>query len=247
MARRRRAVVRWAAGAAVAMCAMCATGVAAQAQPAIPLRKPTAAALAVQGPDSFTVRLWTRKGAFMAFVRRQWSPRGSDRFFHLVRSRFYDGAFFFRVLPRYIAQVGYHADPAVTEAWDDFRIRDDTLVHKNTRGTISFATSGANTRTVQIFVNLSDNPELDARKFTPFAEVTEGMEAVDSLYSGYGEGAPMGSGPSQAEIATRGNAYLKKNFPLLDAIDSARIVERWPAAPAKPPAKPPAKAPAKKP
>ena len=51
------------------------------------------------------------------------------------------------------------------------------------------------------------------------------MEVVESLYSGYGEGAPMGRGPSQAKINTIGNSYLKKEFPNLDYIKTATLVD----------------------
>lgn len=49
------------------------------------------------------------------------------------------------------------------------------------------------------------------------------MDVVDSLYNGYGEGAPQGRGPDQGRIQEQGNAYLKKNFPKLDYIKSAKI------------------------
>ena len=50
------------------------------------------------------------------------------------------------------------------------------------------------------------------------------MDVVDSLHSGYGEGAPTGRGPSQGEIARQGNAYLKASFPELDAITRASLL-----------------------
>jgi peptidyl-prolyl cis-trans isomerase A (cyclophilin A) len=190
------------------------------------LRHPTAAALATAGPDMFTVQ-----------VRRAWAPRGADRFFHLIRARYYDRITFFRVIPNYVAQAGFHADPAVNAAWDPFRIKDDPVAKPNKAGTVSFATQGANTRGTQIFVNLADNANLDARGFSPFGEVVEGMDVVKSLYSGYGENFPRGDGPRQERIMFEGNAYLRKEFPKLDSVDSARIAERWPAA--KGAAKPP--------
>ena len=50
------------------------------------------------------------------------------------------------------------------------------------------------------------------------------MEVVDAFYTGYGEGAPMGPGPSQDRIRSEGNAYLDAEFPKLDRILSTRIV-----------------------
>lgn len=193
------------------------------------LRHPTTAVSAA-GPDSFTVRVYTTKGPVTVISRREWAPRGSDRFYHLVRLKYYDRSVFYRVLPHYIAQVGYHRDPAVTAAWDEMPIKDDKGGHANKKGTVTFARAGANSRATQIFFNLSDNANLDDLGFTPFAEVTDGMDALAALNGQYGEVFPRGDGPKGQRIALEGNAYLKKEFPKLDAIDSARIVERWPAA-----------------
>ena len=63
-----------------------------------------------------------------------------------------------------------------------------------------------------MFINLNDNSSLDAQGFTPFGEVSEGMNVVESLFSGYGEGAPGGSGPDQNAIKDIGNAYLEEAF-----------------------------------
>ena len=63
--------------------------------------------------------------------------------------------------------------------------------------------------------------------FSPFGKVVEtkggGMKVVDQIYTGYGEGAPGGKGPSQGKVQSEGNAYLKSDFPELDYILSARI------------------------
>ena len=50
------------------------------------------------------------------------------------------------------------------------------------------------------------------------------MEVVDSLYTGYGEGAPGGMGPAQGRIEAEGNTYLDRDFPRLDAVQTATIV-----------------------
>jgi peptidyl-prolyl cis-trans isomerase A (cyclophilin A) len=84
---------------------------------------------------------------------------------------------------------------------------------------------GPNTRTVQIFISYDDkNTRLDAMNFAPFAKVVEGMDVVDKLYNGYGEGAPRGRGPDQGRIQSQGNAYLNSDFKELDYVKTARIV-----------------------
>jgi hypothetical protein len=49
-----------------------------------------------------------------------------------------------------------------------------------------------------------------------------GMDVVDQMYAGYGEGAPAGRGPNQGLIQLKGNAYLRENFPKLTYIESAK-------------------------
>jgi peptidyl-prolyl cis-trans isomerase A (cyclophilin A) len=194
------------------------------------LRNPTAASLAAQGPDSFDVAFYTTKGPFTARIRRFWAPRGSDRAFHAISARYYDETRFFRAIPGFMVQWGFHGEPKVNDAWDSKPIADDPVKTSNVRGTLTFATRGAGGRTVQLFVNRVDNKNLDGLGFAPIGQVTDSMLVVDAIYSGYGDGAPRGMGPDQGLIAMRGNAYLKQRFPELDAIDSARVIRRWPEA-----------------
>jgi peptidyl-prolyl cis-trans isomerase A (cyclophilin A) len=145
----------------------------------------------------------------------------------LVRHRFYDGARFFRVVPGFVVQFGISPDTAVSRAWRARRISDDSVKRSNVRGTLSFATGGPNTRTVQLFINIADNARLDARGFSPLAQVVSGMRVVDSLYSGYGEGAPRGKGPEQGRMEKEGDAYIVRDFPLLDRIVRTRVTQEY--------------------
>jgi cyclophilin family peptidyl-prolyl cis-trans isomerase len=173
----------------------------------------------------FKVRFSTSAGEVVVRVLPDWAPLGAARFRALVESGFYDGARFFRVLPGFVAQVGINGDPAVTRKWDKSEIQDDPVRQSNTRGRVTFATGGPNTRTTQIFFNYSDkNARLDSKGFSPFGEVVEGMDVLERLYSGYGEGAPQGRGPDQDRIEKEGNAYLERDFPKLDYIKTARIL-----------------------
>ena len=176
-----------------------------------------------QAPDSFRVRFATTKGDFLVAVKRAWAPHGADRFYNLVRSGYYDGVRFFRVIPGFMAQFGLHGDTAVTAAWRERRIPDDPVRRSNQRGMVTFATAGPGTRTTQVFINYRDNSRLDADGFAPFGEVVEGMDVVDKLYGGYGEGAPGGRGPDQMRIHIEGEKYLARQFPKLDKITKARV------------------------
>lgn len=188
-----------------------------------PVRAP-----AVSAPDSFDVTFATTRGDVVVRAHRAWAPNGVDRLYTLVRLGYYDDTRFFRVLDGFMAQFGASGDPAVARRWSDSTIADDPVTRSNVRGAVSFASAGPNTRTTQLFINTAANDRLDPMGFAPVGEVVRGMEAVDSLYADYGEGAPMGPGPDQSLIARDGNAYLDRQFPRLDAVRTARITAEWP-------------------
>ncbi len=181
--------------------------------------------LTAKAPEVFSARFETSKGPFVIEVHRAWSPHGADRFYNLVSNGYYDDVRFFRVVSGFMAQFGIHGNPAVNKAWQPSTIDDDSVVESNKRGMVSFAMRGPGTRTTQLFINYVDtNARLDSMGFSPFGKVTEGMEVVEALYSGYGEGAPSGAGPAQNRLQAEGNTYLKSDFPQLDFIKTARIV-----------------------
>jgi peptidyl-prolyl cis-trans isomerase A (cyclophilin A) len=185
------------------------------------LRNP--AALTGQAPATFKANFDTSKGTFVVDVHRDWAPNGADRFYNLVKNGFYDDVRFFRVIPGFMAQFGIHGNPQVMSAWRAAQIKDDPVKQSNKRGFVVFATAGPNTRTTQLFINFGDNTGLDKQGFAPFGEVTKGMDVVDKIYDGYGEGAPRGKGPDQGRLQSEGNAYLMKEFPKLDYIKTATI------------------------
>ena len=174
-------------------------------------------------PETFRVRFTTSKGDFVVQVNRAWAPRGADRFYNLVKSGFYDGQRFFRVMRGFVVQWGIHGDPAVSPAWRIARIADDPVKESNRLGTLSFAKAGPHQRTTQVFINLAHNKELDAMGFAPFGLVVEGMDVVKKLYAGYGDSPPRERGPVQARIEKEGNAYLAAEFPKLDSIVKATL------------------------
>ncbi|HUR32963.1 MAG TPA: peptidylprolyl isomerase [Vicinamibacterales bacterium] len=183
------------------------------------------AAFTEKAPATYKAKLDTSKGVIVITVHRDWAPNGADRFFNLVKNGFYDDVRFFRVIPNFMAQFGIHGNPSVMAAWRPATLKDDPTKQSNLRGFVTFATAGPNTRTTQLFINFKDNSSLDKQGFAPFGEVTTGMDVVDKIYDGYGEGAPRGKGPEQGRIQNEGNAYLTKDFPRMDYIKTATIAE----------------------
>jgi homoserine O-acetyltransferase len=171
-----------------------------------------------QAPAISHLRFETSKGTFTLELHRDWGPLGADRLYNLARLGYYDDTRFHRVNRNYIAQWGLHGDSAVNAAWKDRYLADDPPRAGNVRGTFAFSFKAQpNTRNTQIYVNLADNTRNDAEAFTILGTVIEGMAVLDSLYSGYGENS--GSGVRQGRqgpIENGGNAYLDREFPLLD-------------------------------
>jgi peptidyl-prolyl cis-trans isomerase A (cyclophilin A) len=181
------------------------------------------AGLREQAPATYKVRFDTTKGVFVVEVTRAWAPRGADRFYNLVKNGFYDNARLFRVISGFMVQFGINGDPGIMAKWRTAQISDDPVTQSNTKGMITFAMAGPNTRTSQVFINFGDNSRLDQSGFSPFGRVVSGMNVVEAINAEYGEGAPNGRGPNQSRIQSEGNTYLGKEFPRMDYIKKATI------------------------
>ena len=182
-------------------------------------------------PPAWHARFETSQGDFVVEAVREHAPIGADRFHNLVRLGYYNDTRFHRVSEGYIAQFGLHGDPRVNAAWLHQQIPDDPAHGSNVRGTLAFAMSPEpSTRNTQIYINLGDNTRNDAEPFAIFGQVVEGMQVLDRLYSGYGE--ESGSGVRQGRqgpIVEGGNEYLDHEFPLLDRIIRATLLDYRPS------------------
>jgi peptidyl-prolyl cis-trans isomerase A (cyclophilin A) len=175
-------------------------------------------------PGVYHVRLDTSKGLVDLEIHRDWAPRGADHFYELVHSGFFNDSRFFRVVRDFVVQFGINGDPQTDLLWASAMLPDDPVKEHNVKGTLTFAMRGPNTRTTQLFINLSDNRKsLDGHGFAPIGRVTAGMDVVESLYSFYGDMPPMGQGPDPNLIQRQGSAYLESHFPRLDFIKKAVI------------------------
>jgi peptidyl-prolyl cis-trans isomerase A (cyclophilin A) len=204
-----------------AVAALAASTASAQAPAAKPnLKNP--AAFKEQAPAVFKASFDTDAGRFVIEVHRDWAPNGADRFYNLVKSGYFDGVKFFRVIPGFMVQFGMHGDPAVNTAWTGAKIQDDPVKESNKRGYITFAKPNApNSRSSQVFINFADNSSLDSQGFAPFGKVVTGMDVVDKINAKHG----ATPGNDQGNIAAGGNAYLDKTYPGLTTIKQATIVQ----------------------
>ena len=152
-----------------------------------------------------------KTGNVVVQLKPEWSPLGVEHMKQLLEEEFYQDAKFFRVVNDFITQFGIPAIPSNSQKTP---IKDDPVIQTNSRGTLTYATSGPNTRTTQMFFNTrhGGNKFLDSQGFSPIGEVISGMEYIDSIYAGYAEK------PQQGKIQKKGNEYLDKEFPLLSYI-----------------------------
>jgi peptidyl-prolyl cis-trans isomerase A (cyclophilin A) len=177
-----------------------------------------------RAPDAFRVKFETTKGAFDIECHRDWAPNGVDRVYNLVKLGFFDDVAFFRVVrsPRpFVVQFGIHGNPDVAQRWLNANIPPDPPKQSNTRGRVTFAMAGSpDTRSTQLFINYGNNSSLDRMGFAPVCDVVgDGMNVVEQLYDGYGEGVTE----EQDQIVSQGNKFLKEKHPMLDYIKTARI------------------------
>jgi cyclophilin family peptidyl-prolyl cis-trans isomerase len=191
------------------------------------LLNPDAPEFSVQAPERLMVRLDSSVGTIDIEVQRRWAPRGADRFVALARHGYYDGARFFRVRPGRWTQFGINGDPAIAKAWRTRTFPDDPFVQSNRRGTVAFAFAVPHGRTTQVFFNTGDNAAThDKEPFTPFGSVVSDMKRVDAINAEYGEGPGGIRAGKQEPFFDGGNAWLQREFPRLDYIKRATIIEQ---------------------
>lgn len=176
-------------------------------------------------PETFVARFETTKGNFDIEVTRKSSPKAVDRFYQLVKYRFFDGGIFYRVNPNFVAQFG-SSDGLTYKNWNDIKVLDEVVIKGNQRGSLSFARGGKESRTTDLFINLSDNSQLDSlmynevKGFPSFGNVVQGMHVVDSLYSGYAD-----TTMETLDLMYANRKGFLKNFPKLDLIHKVYLLK----------------------
>ncbi len=178
-----------------------------------------------KAPDVYRAKFETTAGSFVIEVHHDWSPHAADRFYELIRDKYYDDSRFFRAVPGHWVQFGIAGDPKVAQKWRHKTFPDDTLIQHNTAGFIGFSNTAPGTRSTQVYINLADNTRNDKEAaFAPFGKVVEGWDVVQKIYGGYGEGSGGGMRAGhQDKMFEGGNAYLDREFPKLDKLIRATI------------------------
>jgi cyclophilin family peptidyl-prolyl cis-trans isomerase len=200
-------------------------GVACGQKPHAPLLDPDNKEWKKEAPAVFRVRMVTSRGDMVVEVHKEWAPLGANRFYNLVRNGFFDDSRFYRIREGAFAQFGIPGKPAVAKVWEHQSFKDDPVKEKNKRGTIAFAMTGPDARTTQLYINLKDNPQQDEQGFAPIGKVISGLEVADSLYAGYAETSGGGMrGGKQGKLFEEGNGYLDREFPKLDKLLKAEIL-----------------------
>ncbi len=204
----------------------CGSGPTVNGEPPIPKAPAIAQADTAKGDaagaETYQVKFETTAGDFVVEVHPDWAPKGAERFREMVEGKVLDDCRFFRVIKDFMVQFGINGDPAISKKWKTNTIKDDPVTKSNKRGYITFATSGKDSRTTQVFINYKDNRRLDDMGFSPFGQVISGMDVVDKLNGKYG-GEPS---EFQGEIQSQGNKFLDAKFPGLDSIKKATIVKK---------------------
>jgi len=203
-----------------------ATTAAKSTTPAAPARSLlNPSTLKAKAPETFKVKFVTTQGDVLIEVTRAWAPLGADRFYNLVRGKFFDGCAFFRVKTGFMAQFGINPNPNVMAVWNNEKLQDDPVKQSNKRGYVTFAAASfPNSRGTQLFISTGDNAFLDPQGFAPIGQVIEGLDAVDKFYDGYG------LNPDSTAIQQMGKPWVDKHMPKVDLIKTATIVPAVPPA-----------------
>ena len=134
-----------------------------------------------RAPTVIGLRVATSAGTFTIDFTGAASPINQANLASLVKSGFYSGLSFHRVVPGFVVQGG---DPrgdgyggpgyVVPCEWSNLRYE---------RGTVGIALAGKDTGGSQFFVTQTPQPHLDAR-YTVIGQVSEGLEIIDRLLPG---------------------------------------------------------------
>jgi peptidylprolyl isomerase len=150
---------------------------------------------AAEDPDN-TVILTTKHGKVVIHLRPDWAPKHVAQIKSLVKSKFYDGIVFHRVIPGFMAQTG---DPTGTGTGGSTlpNLPAEFNATHFTRGILGMARSeDPDSANSQFFITTADAGFLDG-KYTAFGEVVSGMDVVDKIKAGTQDNNGMVTNPDK--------------------------------------------------
>ena len=153
------------------------------------------AAWAAEDPDN-TVILTTKHGKVVIRLRSDWAPKHVAQIKSLVKSKFYDGIVFHRVIPGFMAQTG---DPTGTGTGGSSlpNLPAEFNATHFTRGILGMARSeDPDSANSQFFITTADAGFLDG-KYTAFGEVVSGMDTIDKIKAGTQDNNGMVTNPDK--------------------------------------------------
>lgn len=116
------------------------------------------------------------------------APVSTKNFESYVKSNFYTGTIFHRVIPGFMVQGGGLEANMIEKSTKAPIVNEASNGLKNTRGTLAMArTSDPNSASSQFFINVADNNFLNKSPmdagYAVFGKVTKGMDIVDKIVS----------------------------------------------------------------
>jgi len=138
-------------------------------------------ALVQRIPVGQRVRLTTTQGDIVLELKVAEAPGSVASFVSLVEKHFYDGLYFHRVVPNFVAQGG---DPRGDGSGSTpYTLRSEFSELTYGEGAVGLASAGKDTESCQFFFTHQPTPHLDGR-YTIFAQVVSGMSVVQRLEIG---------------------------------------------------------------
>ena len=136
--------------------------------------------------DNPRVSLVTNKGAIEIELLPKFSPKHVANFLSLVEEEFYVGLVFHRVIPNFMIQAGGY-DGDLNYKASERRVENESFNGlKNKRFTIAMARlNDPDSADTQFFINVRDNPHLDAQPgqpgYTVFGKVVDGLDVIETI------------------------------------------------------------------
>ena len=136
-----------------------------------------------------TLYLELKDGRVVIEMLPKYAPNHVARIKELTRQGFYDGIVFHRVIDGFMAQTGDPTGTGMSGSGQKLKAEFSNIPHA--RGTLSMArSSSVDSADSQFFIVFADAPWLD-NQYTMWGQVTEGMEHIDAIKKGEGQGGTV--------------------------------------------------------